>query len=61
MIFLKGENVETYWDEFSAPDFLSKYKTVKLVPTKNEVWGKEFFVHDPSGVLWHIRSFNKAL
>ena len=61
MIFLEVENIEAYWNELLALDLQVKYETVRLVPIKNEAWGKEFFVHDPSGVLWHIGSFNKAL
>ena len=61
MIFLEVENVEAYWNELLALDLQVKYETVRLVPIKNETWGKEFFVHDPSGVLWHIGSFNKTL
>lgn len=61
MIFLEVENIEAYWNELIALDLQVKYETVKLVPIKNEAWGKEFFVHDPSGVLWHIGTFNKAL
>ena len=61
MIFLEVENVEAYWNELLAFDLQVKYETVRLVPIKNEAWGKEFFVHDPSGVLWHIGTFNKAL
>ena len=61
MIFLEVENVEAYWNELLAFDLQVKYETVRLVPIKNEAWGKEFFVHDPSGVLWHIGSFNKPL
>lgn len=61
MIFLEVENIEAYWNELIALDLQVKYETVKLVPIKNEAWGKEFFVHDPLGVLWHIGTFNKAL
>ena len=60
MIFLEVENVDAYWNELSGLDLPGKYKTVRLVPIKNEAWGKEFFVHDPSGVLWHIGTFNKV-
>ena len=59
MIFLEVENVELYWQELVALDLTNKYKTVRLVPIRKEAWGKEFFVHDPSGVLWHIGEFNK--
>ncbi|MDQ3111085.1 MAG: glyoxalase, partial [Bacteroidota bacterium] len=26
----------------------------KLVPIRNNDWGRECFVHDPSGILWHF-------
>ena len=29
-------------------------------PIRQEVWGKEGFVHDPSGILWHIGEFSKG-
>ena len=59
MIFLEVENVERYWEEVIALDLPNKYKTVRLVPIRKEAWGKECFVHDPSGVLWHIGEFTK--
>ncbi len=59
MVFLEVEDVETYWNDLVALDLPNKYKTVRLVPIRKETWGKECFVHDPSGVLWHIGEFNK--
>ena len=47
MIFLEVENIEAYWNELLAIDLQVKYETVRLVPIKNEAWGKECFVHDP--------------
>lgn len=61
MIFLEVENVEACWKELLAIDLTGKYKAVKLVPVRYETWGKECFVHDPSGVLWHVGEFNKQL
>ncbi len=57
MIFLEVEDVARYWNELLALDLVSKYKTVKLVPVKTYDWGRECFIHDPSGILWHIGEF----
>ena len=59
MIFLEVDDVDRYWKELFALDLTSKYKGVKLIPTRTFDWGKECFLHDPSGVLWHIGEFTK--
>ncbi len=60
MIFLEVEDVDRYWNVLVSLDLTSKYTGVKLTSMKKYDWGKECFVHDPSGVLWHIGEFNKA-
>ncbi|MCE7044080.1 glyoxalase [Dyadobacter sp. CY312] len=57
MIFLEVENVERYYQELSAMQLSSKYDGVKLSGVRIEDWGKECFLHDPSGILWHIGEF----
>ena len=59
MIFLEVEDVERYWKELVALDLTSKYEGVKLTPIREYDWGRECFIHDPSGILWHIGEFNK--
>ncbi|MEP6684023.1 MAG: glyoxalase [Parafilimonas sp.] len=59
MIFLEVDDVEVYWKELLALDLTAKYQAVKLVPIKKYDWGSECFMHDPSGVLWHIGQFKK--
>ncbi|RNA62316.1 glyoxalase [Chryseobacterium nematophagum] len=59
MIFIEVENVDTFWDELFSLNITEKYNTVRLVPVRNLDWGKECFVHDPSGVLWHFGEFYK--
>lgn len=59
MIFLEVDNVSGYWNELQALDLTTKYKSVKLTPIKEYDWGRECFIHDPSGVLWHIGEFYK--
>ncbi len=57
MIFLEVENVDQFWKELLALNLQSKYKGVKLTPIKVLDWGKECFIHDPSGILWHFGEF----
>lgn len=57
MIFVEVENVDDYWTELLSLNLTDKYPLVRLVPPKILDWGKEFFVHDPSGILWHFGSF----
>jgi hypothetical protein len=57
MMFLEVDNVTDYWNELQTLGLEQKYKTVKLKPIVVLDWGKEFFVHDPAGVLWHIGEF----
>ena len=59
MLLLEVEDVENYWKELMALNLPAKYKSVRLVPVRTEAWGKECFVHDPSGVLWHVGQFSK--
>ena len=58
MIFVEVSDVESHWKEILALNLTTKYPDVKLTPIKNRDWGKECFVHDPSGILWHFGQFN---
>lgn len=58
MIFLEVYDVDLYWKELLALDLITKYKGVKLTPIRELDWGKECFMHDPSGILWHFGQFN---
>lgn len=57
MIFLEVDNVDRYWDELIALDLSNKYERVRLTPIRKYDWGKECFLHDPSGILWHFGEF----
>ena len=57
MVFLEVEDIERYWQDLFALNLTAKYKSVKLVPIRAYDWGRECFVHDPSGILWHIGTF----
>ena len=59
MIFLEVEDVEHYWNELLALDLANKFKDVKLTPIRVNHWGRECFLHDPSGILWHFGEFTQ--
>ena len=59
MIFLEVDDVNRYWNELLALNLTTKYKTVKLAAIREYDWGRECFMHDPSGILWHFGEFNK--
>ena len=61
MVFLEVGNAEKYYNEVLAFDLPGKYEGVRLVPMRHEAWGKEFFLHDPSGILWHFGEFAKPI
>lgn len=60
MVFMEVDNVDRLWKELEQLDLPSKYKNVRLVGIRHEHWGKECFVHDPSGILWHFGEFNTS-
>jgi len=57
MIILSVDNIDECWKNLIAKDLDSKYKRVKLIPIRDFEWGRECFVHDPSGVLLHYCEF----
>ena len=59
MIFLEVEDVGRYWDELLALDLTAKYKSANLTPIRDHDWGRECYLHDPSGILWHFGEFLK--
>ncbi len=58
MIFLEVADVVQYWETLLALDLPTKYEGVRLIPIQKYDWGKECFLHDPSGILWHIGEFS---
>lgn len=58
MVFMEVEDADRFWKELAALDLSTKYKNVRLVPVRELDWGRECFLHDPSGILWHFGTFN---
>lgn len=59
MVFMEVEDVDQFWKELVALDLTTKYVGVKQTPVKTYDWGRECFLHDPSGILWHFGEFAK--
>lgn len=59
MVFMEVDDVERFWNELTALNLPDKYENVRLVPIRTMDWGRECFVHDPSGILWHFGEFKK--
>ena len=57
MVFLEVDDVARFWNALSALDLPTKYQNVRITPIRVNDWGRECFVHDPSGILWHIGEF----
>lgn len=57
MLFLEVDDIEGYLAAIKNKNLTEKYKKVKLSKIVDNDWGREFFLHDPSGILWHIGCF----
>jgi hypothetical protein len=57
MIFMEVEELESYWEAINVLGLTDKFPEVKLSKIRQDTWGNEFFLHDPSGILWHIGVF----
>lgn len=58
MVFMEVEDVNRFWNELVLLDLHSKYEGVKITPVREFDWGKECYLHDPSGILWHFGEFD---
>ncbi|WP_299229128.1 glyoxalase [uncultured Psychroserpens sp.] len=57
MIFYEVENLESSLKLIKSLKLTEKYDNVRLSEIVYNEWGNEFFLHDPSGILWHIGKF----
>ena len=57
MLFLEVEDVAAWHAHLTGLDLPGRFEGVRLSAIKEEDWGRECFLHDPSGVLWHVGSF----
>jgi len=57
-VFLEVDDVGRFWNQLSALKLTEKYEAVRLTPIRENSWGSECFIHDPSGILWHFGAFS---
>jgi len=60
MVFLEVDDIEKCFADLKARNLTEKYKLVRLSEIKNFDHGRQVFLHDPSGVLWHFCEFRKT-
>lgn len=60
MLFFEVENLEGTLEHIQSLKLSEKYKGVRLSEIVYNAWGNEFFLHDPSGILWHFGEFTSA-
>ena len=58
MIFLEVDDLDKCEEELLAKGLDKKYKYVRFTEIRQFDWGRELFMHDPSGILWHFGQFN---
>ena len=58
MLFLEVDDVDACHQDLLARGLHEKYQNVRLSEIKDFEWGRECFLHDPSGVLWHFCQFD---
>lgn len=58
MVFVEVEDVDRQWRELVELDLPAAYPGVRLVPIRDHAWGRECFLHAPSGILWHFGQFS---
>ena len=59
MIFIEVSDIDRYYGMLKAKELEQQFKVVKLSKINTFDWGRECFLHDPSGVLWHFCQFNE--
>lgn len=58
MIFLEVKDLEVCLQEIKRKNLVEKYELVRLSEIQAIEGGREFFLHDPSGILWHFGEFS---
>ena len=57
MLFLEVEDLDQWHPQLIGLDLPGHFPGARLSGIKEEEWGRECFLHDPAGVLWHVGSF----
>ena len=59
MVFLEVDDLDSWHAHLTHLGLPERFAGVRLSSIREEDWGRECFLHDPAGVLWHVGSFGK--
>lgn len=57
MVFLEVTDLDRQHSAIVESGLVDRFQGVRLSDIQDNDWGREFFLHDPSGNLWHIGTF----
>ncbi|HRF75309.1 MAG TPA: glyoxalase [Chitinophagales bacterium] len=57
MVFMEVDDITAFHSSLTVLNLPSKYQQVRLSEIRLFDWGKVVYLHDPSGILWHIGEF----
>lgn len=57
MVFFEVDDLEQMLADIKHLKLTETYDMVRLSNIVENDWGNEFFLHDPSGILWHFGIF----
>ena len=57
MLFLEVDDLDHHYNQILKLELPVKFEGVRLIPIRRLDWGREYFLHDPSGILWHFGEF----
>ncbi len=60
MLFLEVADVEAWEKELLAMNLPARFPTVRMTEIRSFPYGREIFLHDPAGVLWHFCQFKEV-
>ncbi len=59
MLFLEVENLDEHRARILLLDLPGRFAGVRVSGIRDSDWGREYFIHDPSSILWHIGCFQQ--
>ncbi|AZQ57894.1 glyoxalase [Maribacter sp. MJ134] len=57
MVFFEVTDLKSTLTHIKSLNLTEKYDKVRLSEIVHNDWGSEFFLYDPSGILWHFGKF----
>ncbi len=57
MLFLEVDDLDKFAHDLALLDLPARHAGVRVSGIQIDYWGRELFVHDPAGVLWHVGTF----